>query len=307
MGTSSDTSNGTATWKCKQLVLRINSTNKSSSQKGTIEDRIGEYIKSVETQYGTTFNNRTPTANECKDLIGRTDLSNDVEDIPGWKFGTSIKRSYNSVEDVKFEAGLNYTIGGIQPLLSPDIFSVSEMKMYDYANRTNNKVFIGEWNSDYDELEYYGSGTIKTSPDIEISSSNFSVIKWRHNFNIPPKYLEAKVYAKFTMDYDNFYNGDVVENLVNVNGEPLTVKLTGTEVQINLSNGIGFTNPETGEFMSFKNGDGVQMDRQGEYDAYNAAINVGAEDYVLDYGSTIASTITGGYPFVLYFVVKRLF
>ena len=42
-------------------------------------------------------------------------------------------------------------------------------------------------------------------------------------------------------------------------------------------------------------------------DAYNAALAVGAKDYILDYGSNVASKMTGGYPFDIYFVVKRLF
>ena len=68
---------------------------------------------------------------------------------------------------------------------------------------------------------------------------------------------------------------------------------------------FGFVNPTTGEFISFMNGIGVQMDRPGSYDALNAAVNVGAN--IIDAGSSVAASITGGCPFQIYFVVKRLF
>jgi uridine phosphorylase len=47
------------------------------------------------------------------------------------------------------------------------------------------------------------------------------------------------------------------------------------------------------------------MDRVGTYDALQAAIDVGAT--IIDAGSSVAASITGGCPFQLYFVVKRLF
>ena len=209
------------------------------------------------------------------------------------------------MSDFCFEAGLKYKLGGIQLLLSPDIFAVAEMKMYNYNSKPNSKVYVGEWSKDFQELEYYGTGVVKTSPYISISDTNAQSISWKHNFNVPPKYLDAQVFVRFNMDFGDFYAGDVVTTLVNINKEPLTLRLSGTEVQVSIANGICFTNPTTGEFMTFLNGVGVQLDRPGNYDAYNAALKVGAN--ILDYGSSVASTMTGGYPFDIYFVVKRLF
>ena len=57
--------------------------------------------------------------------------------------------------------------------------------------------------------------------------------------------------------------------------------------------------------MSFMNGVGIQMDRPGNFDAYHAAVDVGAQ--IVDAGSSVAASITGGCPFQLYFIVKRLF
>lgn len=323
---------GTATWVCKQIVLRIletriNNSSTNSKKHVTLSDnnnitdieyKIGKYIKENEMKFGTTYNDKEPSIEQCCNLIGAinisseksnkdTDRENSGKNFLNWTFGSLAKRSYKVASDVKFECGINYKLGGIQLLLSPDIFSVAEMKMYNYANRTNNKVFIGEWNKEFQEVEYYGTGIIKTSPYISLSDKNLAIVKWKHNFNIPPKYLDVQMFARFNLDYDSFCVGDVVSNLVNINKEPLTVKLTGTEVQVNITNGIGFTNPETGEFMTFLNGIGVQMDRPGNYDAYNAALAVGAKDWILDYGSNVASIIKGGYPFDIYFVVKRLF
>ncbi len=47
------------------------------------------------------------------------------------------------------------------------------------------------------------------------------------------------------------------------------------------------------------------MDRPGSYDAYNAALETGAN--IIDYGSTIASYTEGGAPFVVFFVINRSF
>lgn len=228
------------------------------------------------------------------------------------KFGGSVERNYNTANDVRFTAGIEYKLGGIQLLLSPDIFSVAEMKMYNYSNTTNNKVFIGEWNKDAQMLVYYGTGTTKRSSPIDVSVTNTTAIVWKHNFNIPPKYLDVKVYAQFIVDYGTFYAGDVVTNLTNANREPLTIRLTGSDVMLNISNGIGFTNPETGEFMVFKDGKGIQMDREGNYDALNAAIAINAN--VLAAQSIVSTKIEAddpskgeAYPFKIYFVVKRLF
>ena len=310
---------GTATWKCKQLVLRITKTKISERYTNDsfdmidgltqIEYKIGEYIRANEIKFGSKYLGDEPSVAQCYALtqLENPEISNERTDISGWVFNNSAKRRYDTVKSLKFRCGLEYKLGGIQLLLSPDIFSVSEMKMYNYSNGTNNKVFIGEWDNNLQEIQYYGTGTIKTSPYISISDKNLALISWKHNFNIPPKYLDVQLFARFNLDYDSFYVGDVVTNLVNLDKEPLSIKLTGSEVQVNISKGIGFTNPQTGEFLSFFNGTGVQMERSGNYDAYKAALAVGAEDYILDYGSKVASTITGGFPFDLYFVVKRLF
>lgn len=186
------------------------------------------------------------------------------------------------------------------------------MKMYNYSNTTNNKVFIGEWNKDSRALVYYGAGTTKRSELIDVSAVRSPALMWKHNFNIPPKYLDVKVYAQFIVDYGSFYAGDVVSNIVNADREPLTLRLTGTDVTLNISNGICFTNPETGEFMMFKDGKGIQMDRPGDGAAYRAALAVNAN--VIAHQSIVSTKIEaedpeGGnaYPFKIYFVVKRLF
>jgi hypothetical protein len=309
---------GTATWLCKQLVIRIFETydtvteqeeifSSNKTQLEIIKEKIAKYIRNIEINLGTTYNNQIPTIKNCEELIGKTIDPENPDDISvEWKFGGNSTRSYVNCNSVKFEAGINYKLGGIQLLLSPDIFSVSEMKMYNYANQENNKVFIGEWDAKHKEVQYYGSGIVKTSPMINISDDlDITYISWKHNFNIPPKYLEAKMYIKFNMDYDTFYNGDVISNLVNINKEPLTIKLTGSEVSVNISNGICFTNPDSGEFMSFKDGIGIQMNAPGSFDSYNAALKIDAP--ILDYGSSKSAIIKGGYPFDVYFIVKRLF
>ncbi len=236
IASESNFSNGTATWKCKELVIRITSTTEST-ERAPIEDRIAAYIRSMEIQYGTTINERTPSLDECKKLIGAEEISSETTDEKyfGWKFGSTVKRSYSSANDVKFECGINYVLGGIQLLLSPDIFSISEMKMYNYYNGTNNKVYIGEWNADLQNVEFYGTNTTRISPDIVISTENLSTVKWKHNFNISPKYLEAKVFLKFIMDFDTFKSGDVVTNLVTAEKVPLSFKLTNNEIQLNIS------------------------------------------------------------------------
>ena len=107
------------------------------------------------------------------------------------------------------------------------------------------------------------------------------------------------------MSYDTFNVGDVITNIVNVNNNPLSMKLTGSTIEVNISNGIGFTNPETGEFLTFMKGLGVQMDKPGSYDALKAAEKVGAN--ILDAGSYVSSKMEGDCPFQIYFVIKRLF
>jgi hypothetical protein len=64
--------------------------------------------------------------------------------------------------------------------------------------------------------------------------------------------------------------------------------------------------------MIFKDGVGIQMDRVGNNDAYNAAVKVGAN--ILAHQSIVSTKIesanTGAgdaFPFKIYFVVKRLF
>lgn len=334
---NSSSNAGTATWECKQLVLRIFKTKMSSDiiTGNNITEKIAEYIADKETELGTTIAGKQPTP---KDVFNRInffiapddpncpwanysdgekgtiscDINGKITGMQEWKFGSHSKRRYDKVGNVKFPAGLEYKLGGIQLLLSPDIFCISEMKMYNYANLTNNKVFIGEWNKDHQGLEYYGAGTLKSSPMIDVSNVKANAITWKHNFNIPPKYLDAKVYVKFKVDFDSFYAGDVVSNLVNADKEPLTMRITGTDITLNISNGICFTNPETGEFLQFKNGFGIQHDREGEYDALKAARAVGAP--VLKAQSIVASKIEAidpskgnAYPFEIYFVVKRLF
>lgn len=310
----SENSMGTATWRCKQLVLRIFDTPNTNKivDAESFERQCAEYIRSNEIKYGTTYgpNHDIPTVENCKSLINKvvpstTEPSHAVTD-PNWywKDKTTI-RDYTKANTVKFTTGINYKLGGIQLLLSPDIFSVAEMKMYNYHSKSNSKVYIGEWNAEFQDLEYYGTGVIKTSPNISLKDLHESSISWKHNFNIPPKYLDAQVFARFNMDYGDFYAGDVVSNLVNINKEPLTIRMSGTDVQISTANGICFTNPSTGEFLTFMNGVGTQMARPGNFDAYKAAVKVKAN--ILDYGSTVQSITEGGFPFDIYFVVKRLF
>jgi hypothetical protein len=113
------------------------------------------------------------------------------------------------------------------------------------------------------------------------------------------------MFIRFKIDYDSFNQGDVVANVVNVQGNPLSMKMTGSTIEVNLSNGIGFTNPSTGEFLSFQNGIGIQMDRPGDNDAVIAAKAAGAT--IEDGGSSVAAKIEGDCPFQVYFVIKRLF
>jgi len=338
---------GTATWVCKEVVIRIfkafstdlddyngivvqDDNDKWSTTLTPIEKKICQYILEQETGYGSKGpgGDRLSQRNvEDFWLKYKTnvdfkfcDISDALNDDPEAAgvfgscivFGSPVTRSYAKISDLYFSSGIDYKLGGIQLLLSPDIFSVSEMRMYNYGNTTNNKVFIGEWDKDLQEVEYYGTGTVKTSEYIDISSSKAGAIVWKHNFNVPPKYLDVQVFAKFTMDFDSFCAGDVVTNLVNIDREPLTLRLTGTDVMLNISKGVCFTNPATGEFMSFKEGLGIQMDREGNYDALKAALNVGAK--ILAAQSIVATKIESIYPgkadafpFRIYFVVKRLF
>lgn len=171
--------------------------------------RIAEYIRSIETGYGTTYDGSIPTAEECLPLIGLSGISSKLNDdlpnsLDGFKFGSEAERSYVDTNDVKFTTGLEYSLGAIQPLMSPDMFSVSEMKMYDYANRTNNKVFVAEWDPETETIEYNGAGTIKTSQGIQLSGENIACVAWKHSFGVPAKYLEADVYARFIVDIDSF-------------------------------------------------------------------------------------------------------
>lgn len=322
---NSSSSAGTATWECKQLVLRIFKTKMSSEtiNEAVLRKKLKEYIFDRETEYGTTVDGRALRIEDITDetlnhLINYANpiskaTNNDENNVLlNWNFGSYAKRNYSKPTEVYFSAGLEYKLGGIQLLLSPDIFCISEMKMYNYCNSTNNKVFVGEWNKDLQTLQYYGAGTLKTSDLIDVSNANANAITWKHNFNVPPKYLDAKVYIRFKVDFDTFYAGDVVSNLVNADKEPLTMRITGTDITLNISNGICFTNPQTGEFMQFKNGFGIQHDREGNYDALKAAQAVGAN--VLKAQSIVASRIEAidpskgnAYPFEIYFVVKRLF
>lgn len=312
---------GTATWKCKQLVIRIfetrmklthlNINDPTSEGKDTyIQKLIYEYILSKELEYGTTYAGLTPSINQIKVLFGKAGISSDYDFEHGeiqdrnWHFGGQFIRSYKTVSDIKFKSGIDYKLGGIQLLISPDIFSISEMKMYNYAGRDANKVYIGEFDPERSDVIYYGAKNIKQSQYIDITN-NAQSITWEHNFNIPANYLQADIFIRFHMDYDSFKVGDIVGNIVNVENAPLSIKITNREVTVSLTNGIGFTNPNTGEFMSFMNGIGIQMDRPGTFDALKAAIDVGAN--VIDAGSSVAASITGGYPFQIYFVVKRLF
>ena len=323
-----DESVGTATWRCKQLVIRIfktKMTNALTSDANNFKDTsiwssICKWIVDKETSYGTRcgYDRHIITEEDASNLYGyeienmkiyNVDTGNEVTNkVIGntlFHIDSTAYRRYKYVSDFCFESGLKYKLGGIQLLLSPDVFAVAEMKMYSYNSKPNSKVYVGEWSKDFQEVEYYGTGVIKTSQYIDISDLTMQSVTWKHNFNVPPKYLDAQVFARFNMDYQDFYAGDVIGNLVNINKEPLTVRLTGTDVQVSIANGICFTNPSTGEFMTFLNGTGVQLDRPGNFDAYNAALKVEAN--IIDYGSSIASTMKGGYPFDLYFVVKRLF
>ena len=311
-----DSNMGTATWECKQIVLRIFETAISESDLKNInvpgknytfiEKKIREYILEKELSYGTKYAGMNPDVDNIGALIGmeKINSSNNPLADKNWQFGGNKTRSYAKADDVYFSSGIEYKLGGIQLLLSPDIFSISEMKMYDYASRQNNKVYIGQWNVERNKIDYYGAKTIKTSPGIDLNK-NSGLIKWHHNFNIPPKYLDAKMYIRFKIDYDSFNQGDVVANVVNVQGNPLSMKMTGSTIEVNLSNGIGFTNPSTGEFLSFQNGIGIQMDRPGDNDAVIAAKAAGAT--IEDGGSSVAAKIEGDCPFQVYFVIKRLF
>lgn len=246
---------GTATWECKQVVLRIFKTGFSSSLKYKkvpgknytyIEENIYNNILMKEISYGTKYCGNEPTIENIIGLLGYSGISSDnnpTSDL-NWSFGGRNSRSYVNADEISFTAGINYKLGGIQILLSPDIFSISEMKMYNYNGKSNNKVYIGEWNKDAKRIEYYGAKTIKTSPFIDIDN-NSSTLSWRHNFNLPPKYLDAQMFIRFKMEYDSFSVGDIITNIVNVNNNPISMKLTGSTIEINLSNGIGFTNPTT--------------------------------------------------------------
>ena len=338
---------GTATWECKQLVLRIfkgydsdgnqyiwKKPEDGSYECGPIFKNMCEFILDKELEYGTTTYDSKPVTlsiiqsfysaylgilnsaaedDETKSSILNISNKNSYFQDLGIFFGGSSIRRYDTVKDAFFNAGIEYKLGGIQLLLSPDIFSVSEMKMYKYtADANNNKVYIGEWNKDLQMMSYYGAGTTKTSELIDVSMPNVPAVDWRHNFNVPPRYLDVQVFAQFTMDYSNFAAGDVVSNLVNCEHEPLTIRLTGTDVLLNISKGVCFTNPVTGQFLIFKDGKGVLMDSEGSYDAYNAAMAVGAN--VLATQSIVGAKIEAedptmgeAYPFKIYFVVKRLF
>lgn len=306
---------GTATWECKQLVLRIFETkvklnhsniNEVGTDNTYINNLICDYILEKEKSYGTTYGGIELTRSIVKRLIGVENISSRTNpmDDNNWSFGSEAIRSYKYVKDIKFKSGIDYKLGGLQLLISPDIFSISEMKMYNYHGGESNKVYIGEYDPKFDEVFYYGARTIKQSEYIDIEE-NMSTITWRHNFNLPPNYLEAKAYIRFHMKYDSFNVGDVIENIANTQNAPLSIKITDNELSVNLGNGIGFLNPTTGEFMSFNNGIGIQMDRPGTYDGYKAALDVGAT--VVDAGSSVAASITGGCPFQIYFIVKRLF
>lgn len=310
-----DANMGTATWECKQIVLRIYETGVSYSNKHVkvpgknytyIEKKIREYILEKELSYGTKYAGVDPNVDNIGALIGLTNISagsNPLAD-KNWSFGGSKTRSYETADDVYFSTGIEYKLGGIQLLLSPDIFSISEMKMYDYVSKQNNKVYIGQWDPNTSHIEYYGAKTTKTSPFIDINKTS-GLIRWNHSFNVPPKYLDAKMFLRFKMDYDSFNQGDVIANVVNIQGNPISMKMTGSTIEVNLSNGIGFTNPTTGEFLSFQNGIGIQMDRPGNNDAVLAAKAAGAT--IEDGGSSVAAKIEGDCPFQVYFVIKRLF
>ena len=104
-----------------------------------IEKLICEYILEKEKEYGTTYGERTyPSLAQIWQLYNlNEEFSSDIypstlED-KNWKFGSKFIRSYNKVGEIKFKSGIDYKIGGIQLLISPDIFSISEMKMYNYA------------------------------------------------------------------------------------------------------------------------------------------------------------------------------
>lgn len=327
-------STGTATWTCKELVIRIYETlvkndYRSLSIDGSstttyIKENIAKYITAKENEYGTTVAGNVVTDNDSLRLLeAQLDYANNSEDpeaslwvsstrgitdlpavLQQWKFQGRTKRDYSKVPNVKFNVGIQYKLGGIQLLYAPDVFSISEMKMYNYAGKENNRVFLGEWNPTTKEIEYYGAKTVKISPTLKVDEKS-DVISWKHNFNLSPKYLDAQVCIRFNMEYDTFKVGDVVTNLVNVDNAPLSVKILNNYVECSLKKGIGFTNPTTGEFMSFFNNVGVQMDRPGDYTALKAALRVGAE--ILEAGSSVASEISGGLPFEIYFIVKRLF
>lgn len=66
---------------------------------------------------------------------GKENIDSDYV-LTNWQFGSSVKRSYSKASDLKFKARNRLQApGGIQLLLSPDIFNVSEMKMYNYYGR----------------------------------------------------------------------------------------------------------------------------------------------------------------------------
>ena len=98
------------------------------------------------------------------------------------------------MKDLKFKSGIDYKLGGIQLLISPDLFSISEMKMYDYAGRCKNIVYIGEYNPALNDVIYYGAKNIRQSGFYNIYKTLLS-ITWQHCFNVPPNYLQADIFV----------------------------------------------------------------------------------------------------------------
>ena len=121
-------STGTATWNCKQLVIRIfetkvklNHLNKKDPSSDTgdsyIKNLIYDYILAKELEYGTTYAGSKPTRTQIKQLYGRTGISSaydfskaDAVDDQ-WNFGGQFVRSYAYVKDIKFKSGIDYKLG----------------------------------------------------------------------------------------------------------------------------------------------------------------------------------------------------
>ena len=117
---NNDNSVGTATWECKQLVLRIFESSFNSSLKNIkvpgknytyIEENIRKYILNKEIEYGTKYAGENPTIHNIGELLGKSKISKSGSASTlglndNWKFGSSIVRSYTDADILYFTAGI---------------------------------------------------------------------------------------------------------------------------------------------------------------------------------------------------------